>query len=129
MSDEPARTRIRLSWLMFKRRTLIILGAGASNEANLPCGDELALRISGKLDIKFEGGQYKGSGDVSLFELFRRAYNKDTNRFLHAAWGIRDGIHLTDSIDNFLDLHRENDHMIHLAKATIAKCILEAEKE
>jgi hypothetical protein len=114
---------------MFRRRTLFILGAGASREADLPCGDQLALRISEKLNIQYSFGKYKGGGDGSLFDIFRTKFRSDVNTYLHAASLIRDGIHLADSIDNFLNLHRENDELILLAKATIAKSILEAERE
>src|SRR5262249_3913795 len=71
----------------------------------------------------------QGGGDATLFEQFRTAYRNDLSTYLQAAWLIRGGIHLTDSIDNFLDLHRENSELTLLAKATIAKCNLEAERQ
>ena len=118
---------------MFKRRTLFILGAGASHEARLPCGDQLALRISSKLDIEFNGYDISGPGDGELFSRFARTRQREINQFFQAARLIRDGIHLSnsidDSIDDFLDLHRDNPNLILLAKATIAKCIIEAERD
>jgi hypothetical protein len=41
---------------MFKRRTLFVLGAGASAEVDFPLGSQLAKAIGNKLDIRFEGG-------------------------------------------------------------------------
>ena len=116
---------------MFKRKTLFIIGAGASKEAGLPCGDELALKINGKLDIKIEGGSHIGNGDRSMFDAFldSEGRRRESGTYVRTAWLIRDGIHLTDSIDNFLNLHRDNEYAISLAKTTIVKCILEAEKE
>jgi hypothetical protein len=114
---------------VFKRKTVFILGAGASHEAKLPCGDDLALKISGKLDFRIEGGKYVGGGDAALFDHFRETNRKEMNAFLQAGRLICDGIHLSPSIDNFLDLHRDDERMMLLAKATIVKCILDAEKE
>jgi hypothetical protein len=113
---------------MFKRRTLFVLGAGASHEAGLPCGADLALKISDKLDIQINGSNLAGNGDGSLFQHVANARSNRTRQLLEAAALIRDGIHLSHSIDDFLDLHRENDDLIFLAKATITKCILEAER-
>src|ERR1700730_12832562 len=45
-----------------------------------------------------------------------------------AGWLIRDGIALQQSIDDFLDLHRENPHVNLFGKAAIVKTILEAER-
>jgi hypothetical protein len=39
---------------MFTRRTLFVLGAGASFEADLPLGTGLAKAIRKKMDVRFE---------------------------------------------------------------------------
>jgi hypothetical protein len=53
---------------MFNRRTLFIIGAGASKEINLPTGIELATKIAQMLDIREEGGTaISGNYDQSLF--------------------------------------------------------------
>jgi hypothetical protein len=114
---------------MFKRRTVFILGAGASREANLPCGDDFVLKISSKLDMRIQHGKYAGGGDPALFGLLYTTYKREMNQYLQTAWLIRDGIHLSPSIDNFLELHRDNHRMLHLAKATIVSCILDAERD
>lgn len=53
---------------MFKRRTLIVLGAGASAEVDFPIGTGLATAIKSKMDIRFEGfNKNVGSGDNTWF--------------------------------------------------------------
>jgi len=39
---------------MFHRRTLFVLGAGASAEAEMPIGPKLAAAIGKKMDVRFE---------------------------------------------------------------------------
>jgi hypothetical protein len=41
---------------MFKRRTLFVLGAGASAEVKMPLGAELDRTIGRKCDIRYERG-------------------------------------------------------------------------
>jgi hypothetical protein len=77
---------------MFKKKTVFVVGAGASAELDLPPGSILA------------------------------------NELQQAAWLIRDGILLSRSIDDFLDLHRNNSHVKFYGKAAIVQCILEAER-
>ena len=115
---------------MFKRRTTFIVGAGASQEVGLPVGSELAKIISKKLDIRFDdfGTRHIGDGDIYLFEHFRRAFPREANQYQKAGWLIRDGLHLTKSIDDFLDIHSKDVRVNRIGKAAIAKAILEAEK-
>jgi hypothetical protein len=114
---------------MFKRRTLFVLGAGASKEVGLPVGIELAKIISEKLDIRFErGDQSVGNGDLALFNQVQRAFPSDMGSYLRAAHLIRDGILLSPSIDSFLDLHQDKQTVVRCGKAAIAKSILEAER-
>jgi hypothetical protein len=115
---------------MFRRRTLFVLGAGTSAEVNLPLGTQLAQNISRKLDIRFERGYIPaGTGDFELYDLFRNAYSGERDKYQQAAWLIRDGIQLSGSIDDFLDLHRDNHRVVIYGKAAIVKSILEAERQ
>jgi hypothetical protein len=113
---------------MFKRRTLFIVGAGASAEVEMPVGSQLAKTIGAKCDIRFERGFHPtGIGDHALFGQFRGA-RSNISGVQTAAWLIRDGIQLSSSIDDFLDLHRDNSEVILFGKSTIVKSILEAEQ-
>lgn len=110
---------------MFRYKTTFVIGAGASAEADLPTGIKLARQIAQKMDIRRDG---KSSGDYDLYEQFREAFRQAANQFLPAAWLIRDGMPLQRSIDNFVDIHRNDPRVNHYAKAAIVKTILEAER-
>jgi hypothetical protein len=113
---------------MFKRRTLFIVGAGASAEVGLPAGIGLARIIARKLDVNIEHGRIKDYGDAELFSQVRRQYTADFNDHVEAAIGIRDGISLVNSIDDFLDIHSGNVLMKRIGKAAIVKSVIEAER-
>jgi hypothetical protein len=114
---------------MFKRRTVFVLGAGASAEAGLPVGTNLAADIRKKMDIRFEFGfQPGGTGDFDLFSNVTHGRQNEADDFQNAAWRIRDGLALAPSIDDFLDLHRANRHINFYGKAAIVKSVLEAER-
>ena len=114
---------------MFKRQTLFILGAGASEEVGLPLGAGLAERIRNKMDIRFEGDNRPvGAGDHDLFGRLTQSMQKEATEYQDAAWLIRDGISLSQSIDDFLDLHRTNKYVNLYGKAAIVKTVLEAER-
>jgi hypothetical protein len=87
-----------------KKRVLVV-GAGASKEAELPTGDELKQKIAEVLDIRFNDGVIRSSGDALIEEAFRRmtrevSGHSDINPFLHVCWRIRDAMPLAASIDN-----------------------------
>jgi len=112
---------------MFKRKTLFVLGAGASAEVGLPVGTALAKTIGKKLDIRFESyTRFIGQGDRDLYESVTRG-RSDRIGLQHAGLRIRDGIELAQSIDDFLDLHRSDKLMTIYGKAAIVRSILDAE--
>lgn len=115
---------------MFRKRTLFVVGAGASAEVGLPVGTELAKIIGNKLDIRFDdfGQRHIGSGDKDLFGQFHQQYRDEINEYQKACWLIRDGILLSNSIDDFLDVHGNNERVRRVGKASIVKAILEAER-
>lgn len=115
---------------MLKSKTVFIVGAGASCEANLPAGGALKRIIYDKLD--FRSDEFKGReshyGDGGMYEWIRRQFPRNVPGYLTACKRIRDGILLSASIDDFLDVHRDDKDMEVIGKATIARAILEAEK-
>jgi hypothetical protein len=118
---------------MFKRRTLFIVGAGASQEAGFPVGTELARRIgeavamyqrSEESPIRFR--------DSDLWDEVVRSLGQDPQRLIlkyrEAAGLISRGIGLSNSIDDFLNIHSTNGFLTRLGKAAIVRVILQAEK-
>ena len=94
---------------MFKRKTLFVVGAGASAEVDFPVGAELARQIGKKMDIRFERGfEPIGDGDQNLYMHIVHSRRQESAEFQKAAWRIRDGIAFAQSIDDFLDQHRND---------------------
>ena len=115
---------------MFRRKTLFIVGAGASSEFGLPVGRGLADEIGKKMDIRFDfGNKPVGSGDLSIYFQLTNQMQRNVREFQQAAWLIRDGILLARSIDDFVDLHRNDPHATTYGKAAIVKAVLEAERQ
>jgi len=115
-------------------KTVFVIGAGASKEANLPTGYELKGRIAKLLDMRFEYHKQE-HGDYQIVEALRALVrtddgrNGDINPYLHEAWHIRDALPQAISIDNFIDSQRGNEKIAICGKLGIVRSILEAEKE
>lgn len=113
---------------------VLIVGAGASKEVNLPVGSELRTMIANTLDIRYEDGYRRGSGDGIVDEAFRalarfgNSDREDINPYLHASWRIRDAMPQAISIDNFIDSHRGDERIATCGKLAITRCILTSEK-
>lgn len=116
------------------RKTVIVLGAGASREFNLPTGAELTSMIATILDIRFDGfgsGLKSGNSEIvqTLRTLKERRQGMDSiNPFLHAGWKIRDNMGIAPSIDNFLHTHSSSDEIIIMGKLAISHAIQMAER-
>src|SRR5205814_1111454 len=67
-------------------------------------------------------------GDRAMFDALRRAHPNDFNACLQAAVRIREGLTLSSSIDDFLDIHNANPHIKAVGKAAIVTAVLDAEK-
>ena len=109
---------------MFKQKTLFIVGAGASFEVGIPVGVQLARNIAGLLNIEL--------ATQATSDFFRSLYNRypqESNTFNRAAAAVRNGVQLTNSIDDFLDRHSGEEAIERLGKAAIVKTILFAERE
>lgn len=119
---------------MFNKKTFIVVGAGASKEANLPTGYELKQKIATILDIQFKNGSQQIRGDYVVCNAIRHAIQRDNptardiNPHLHAARRIRDAMPQAISIDNFIDAHQGDNKLELCGKLAIVRAILEAER-
>ena len=111
---------------MPRKKTVIVLGAGASAEAKLPTGAELKKRIATSLSIKYVHGS-PTSGDRTIFRALQREPNIDG--CFRAAEKIRMAMPQASSIDEFMDNHRGDREIERCGKLAIVKSILEAEKQ
>ena len=112
---------------------VLILGAGASREVNLPIGTVLKSEISRLLDIRFQHGFRQENGDdqitnaLSFIASKEKEQTGDINPFLHMCWRIRDAMPQAISIDNFIDSHADEPKIAVCGKLAIARAILAAE--
>jgi hypothetical protein len=118
---------------MIRTPTVLIVGAGASREANLPLGNELKRRISGALDIRFDDtGLDLLAGDRDIMMALRhhlqRNEQRDLNRLLNVCREIAAGMPGAISIDHYLHQRGEDADRDLCAKLAIVKTIADAER-
>src|SRR5215475_3091986 len=113
---------------MFHHKTLFIVGAGASKEFDLPVGQDLADTISRFLNVRYNSTTGYASGDPFIWNVMKRNNRPHTDRYLAACRLVAEGVHLSSSIDDFLDIHRRNKFVSRVGKAAIVRAILEAER-
>lgn len=117
---------------MLRPRTVFVVGAGASNEVEIPIGPKLRDEIGGRLDIFFEHGFQQTRGDTAIVEALRSHVKhlgqRDINSHLHAGWRIRDAMRQASSFDQVLDSHAGNTELELCGKLAITISILEAER-
>lgn len=117
------------------KKTVFVIGAGASKEVKLPIGIELKSFIASSLDIRFEDGYNQSSGNYLITGSLSEAVannnprSRDTNPHLHAAWRIRDAMPQAISIDHFIDAHQDDAKIELCGKLAIVVSILGAEEE
>lgn len=116
------------------RKSVFVVGAGASKEFSLPTGDELKLKISEITRIT--SVQSIPNGFVERFEnetfrshLHALSKTKNFQRFKQHATFISINMPLAPSIDNFLHTHQDNEDLISVGKLAIAQAILHAEEQ
>ncbi|MBT5868651.1 MAG: hypothetical protein HOH38_07430 [Nitrospinaceae bacterium] len=116
---------------MFKEKTVFVVGAGASSEYGLPVGIELANTIASLMRFEFDFGQLQ-EGDRKILNVLKHKFNNQNepvNSHLQAARRISEGVTQTDSIDQYLYIHGDDEEAIFCGKAAVVRAILEAEKE
>jgi hypothetical protein len=112
------------------KKTVLVLGAGASCEVNLPSGDRLKGEISSLLTYRVSDGslqQIDSEIHHAYQSLARNSADKSLNPYLTAARKIIAGLPLVLSIDNFLDIRRGDLEVEVCGKLAIARAILRAE--
>lgn len=107
-------------------KTVFVIGAGASKEANLPTGIELKSIISKILDFDsltdYEGSGYTAYQSVCIL-------HKDNMPVLRKAKQICEGIVLSKSIDNYINNHKDDPILSEIAKIAITVAILDKESK
>lgn len=115
---------------MFRARTVIVVGAGASAELGFPLGNALLQDIAKRLDISYRFGQLE-RGDHVIAQALRDKLDASSdvtefNDHLHSAWQIVKSSAQGISIDNVLDA-LEDPKASLVGKYGIVRSILESE--
>ncbi len=115
-----------------ERKTVFVVGAGASNEFGLPLGTHLQTLVADMVNISFRDGIQRISGDEEIYQACRRRVQSngehDPNPYFRAGRLVSDGVQLTDSIDNFMKKHGHDEKVQFLGKLGIVKAICTAER-
>ena len=125
-----------MSTISNAKSLVLVVGAGASKEVDLPLGAELKGTIAKALNIRYENGHRRVSGDGLIDEAFRTLakslpapQTNDINPFLHSSRHIAGAMPQALSIDNFIDSHRGDERIAICGKLAIVRAILDAEKQ
>lgn len=116
---------------MLSRKTVFILGAGASKEVGLPIGSELIMLIADKLNIEFDGfsQQIRRGDHAVILQALRKKYPQEISKYHKACRQIGKGVILSKSIDDFLNNHQHDEAIVICSKLGIAKSIGDAERQ
>lgn len=110
---------------MPRQKTVIVLGAGASQEAGLPTGAELKEEIASLLNFRVERWELTG-GDDTIMQALLSVSNNSDQHIITGRW-IGRALTLATSIDSFIDNHQGNAEVELCGKFSIVKSILNAE--
>src|SRR6266404_1399878 len=98
---------------MLSRKTVFILGAGASKEAGLPIGSELITLIADKLNMVDGFSQQPRREDHAiLLQALRKKYPQEISKYYEACRQIGKGVILSKSIDDFLNNHQHDEAIV-----------------
>ena len=126
---------------MFRQKTTIVVGAGASCEIGLPSGDQLKNQIA-DLFAPTDENSY-GLKNQAIIDTVKGLLGQRNTVYANgfppdhqgqivairdAARRIHRGLPLALSIDNFLHTHQSDAEVVRLGKTAIAMSILEAER-
>lgn len=114
-------------------KTVFVLGAGASKEANLPTGAELRREIATALDFEVEFGETKRGDSLIVNAIILQVQKTKPDdrgeRYTHAARRIIAAMPQAESIDAYIDDHQGNREIEFCGKIAIVRSILAAERK
>jgi len=115
---------------MFRAKTVLVIGAGASVEVGLPMGPELLEKIVQLTHITFDYHHQK-TGDQAILQALKLRLNEGgavtkLNEHLKAGWQLGNSAKQALSIDNVIDA-LEDPQIELVGKLGIVRAILKAE--
>lgn len=119
---------------MFRQNTVVVIGAGAGVEYEMPLGSALVSSIAE--DVRFRFDRARGlepiSGSVDLFHFLYHRFREDydqLNRFMGAGNALASVLSSAVSIDDALYQLSETPEAVTLGKMCIVRSILKAEAQ
>lgn len=113
---------------MFEKKTIFVVGAGASKEFGFPLGWELRDQIRALLKIDTRGPQWQGPGVQFLRDVARDKGREILDEYVVASKALYDNLPYFKSIDDFLFQRQTQPRVVELGKLAIAKLILDREQ-
>lgn len=118
---------------MFEKRTVFVVGAGASCELGLPAGDGLMAKIASTLAPNRSNW---GFGDDEIIGVIAQREQRQhgqnwggaITRYRDAAAKLARALPYARSIDTYLDSQQDDEATVALGKLAIASTILKAER-
>lgn len=122
---------------MFRRPTVIIVGAGCSAEYGMPVGDVLKDDIADQLALigrlKRENGfsyrTSRGADDLLVGAIQAEGAKRSRDDLEAVASSMADGIRNALSIDRYLHFHKEDEAIVAIGKLAISWAIIHAERK
>jgi hypothetical protein len=112
---------------MFNIPTVMVVGAGAGFDLEMPLGNRLAKLIADAVDFRMEAGALS-RGHVKIAEALQGIGKGGWGPLMIAGRMIAEGIQYTRSIDNYVHSHSDKSVVKTVAKIAIVKTILDAER-
>ena len=115
---------------MINKRTVFVIGAGASAECNMPAGSGLKQKIANGMRFRERG--FIRSGDINLLALINKKAAGDTKQrdvLTRAANDLAATMQTFPSVDEALHWWKGSGDIVEIGKAAIAHYILSAERE
>ncbi len=108
---------------MGNKTTVFVIGAGAGVDLNMPLGNELTAKIARALRVtkeaKFGGLKFTGDAlirDALTTQITQVEKHRDMGDYLKACEKIVRAMPLVESIDNFIDLRKDEPKIVRCAK-------------
>lgn len=115
---------------MIRKKTVFVVGAGASAEVGLPVGSGLMGQIRDSLVLRSHSERSVRENEIldALDQHSQRSGHISFGDYREAARIIHEAMPLANSIDNFIDNHRGDEAIEVCAKLAIFQCIIHAER-
>lgn len=101
------------------RKTVFVVGAGASSELNLPTGAELKSQIGDLLKFSYSGSGQIKQGDEHIYSAMRTVIAEGDA--MKKCKRIINGLPMSPSIDNFINAHKNDKDIAFIGKLAMVR--------